>query len=321
MRPAKIVSVIVGIMLISLIALAFLVLPPMLKAEAKPISMAVEFNDHSAAAWIALDKGWFKEEGLNVTTLETFTTGLELATALTKGDVDVAWACLGPLVLTYARGVPIVIVAQAHLHGYAIVGRPGIESIDQLNGGVVACPGKGSPCYLVLMMTIDKYKLNVTIMKMKPSAMLNALMTGQIDAAAMPEHYATLAVRHGNCTVLVRSQDLWPDMPGSFLVVKKDLLEKDPEVIARLIRVTVKATNFIREHPQEAASIVANRLGISFEDALESMKWLDYCNEINITQIEKYIDLMVKYGALEKPINVSDFVDTTILSSALGGQA
>ncbi|RLF04817.1 MAG: hypothetical protein DRJ60_06565, partial [Thermoprotei archaeon] len=138
MRPAKIVSVIVGIMLISLIALAFLVLPPMLKAEAKPISMAVEFNDHSAAAWIALDKGWFKEEGLNVTTLETFTTGLELAAALTKGDVDVAWACLGPLLLAYARGVPIVVVAQAHLHGYAIVGRPGIESIDQLNGGVVA---------------------------------------------------------------------------------------------------------------------------------------------------------------------------------------
>jgi NitT/TauT family transport system substrate-binding protein len=72
--------------------------------------MAVEFNDHFAAAWIALDKGFFEEEGLNVTRLETFTTGLELSVALTKGDVDVAWACSGPLILARAQGVPIVVV-------------------------------------------------------------------------------------------------------------------------------------------------------------------------------------------------------------------
>jgi len=53
--------------------------------------MAVEFNDHSAAAWIARDRGWFEEEGLGVTRFETFTSGLELSAALARGDVDVAW--------------------------------------------------------------------------------------------------------------------------------------------------------------------------------------------------------------------------------------
>ena len=320
MRPVKFISIVLSVLLLSLLALGLLVISPMLKVEAKPISMAVEFNDHSAAAWIALDKGWFREVGLNVTTLETFMTGLELSAALTKGDVDVAWACLGPLILAYARGVPVVIVAQAHLQGYAIVGRPGLTDIHQLNGGVVACPGPGSPCYLVLRMAIERYGLNVTIVKMKPPAMLNALMTGQIDAAAIPEHYATLAVKRGNCTVLVRSQDLWPDMPGSFLVVKRDILKKDPDLVKKLIKATVKATEFIRQHPEEAAQIVANRLGISREEALESMRWLDYQNGIDLAQIEKYVNLMVKYGVLEKPINVTDFVDVTLLNEVLGGQ-
>ncbi len=320
MKPIKFISIMLCILLLSVVALGLLVIPPMLRVEAKPISMAVEFNDHSAAAWIALDKGWFREVGLNVTTLETFTSGLELSAALTKGDVDIAWACLGPLILAYARGVPVVIVAQAHLQGYAIVGRPGLTDIHQLNGGVVACPGPGSPCYLVLRMAIERYGLNVTIVKMKPPAMLNALITGQIDAAAIPEHYATLAVKRGNCTVLVRSQDLWPDMPGSFLVVKRDILKKDPDLVKKLIKATVKATEFIRQHPEEAAQIVANRLGMSYEEALESMRWLDYQNGIDLAQIEKYVNLMVKYGVLEKPVNVTDFVDVTLLNEVLGGQ-
>lgn len=318
MKPSKVVSIIVGVMLISLTALILLTSPPILKTEAKPISMAVEFNTHSAAAWVALDKGIFIEEGLNVTSLQTFITGVELAAALTRGDVEVAWACLGPLVSAYSIGLPIVVIAQAHLHGYALVARPGIEDINHLNGGVIAHPGVGSPTYLLLRMLIDERKLNVTLKSMKPPAIVNALMTGQVDAAALPEHYVTLAVRRGGCKVLLRGQDIWPDMPGSFLVIKRELLENDPEKVVKLVRATVKATEFIRNHFKESARIVADKLNISFEEALESMSWLDYLNEIDVAQVERYVDLMVKYGVIEKPIDVSQFINTTILSSVLG---
>jgi len=253
-----------------------------------------------------------------VTRLETFTTGLELSAALTRGDIDVAWACLGPLILARAQGVPIVVVAQAHLHGYAIVGRPGVRDIEQLSG-VVACCGIGSPSYLFLRMAIDNYGLNVTIRSMKPEAILNSLFTGQIDAAALPEHHVTLAVKRGNCTVLLRSQEVWPEMPGSFLVVKKELLERHPELVVKLVKVTTKATSFINEEPQEVAKIVAKSLGITFEEALESMRWLRYDNKIDVIQVKKYIEQMTKYGVMDRLIDVDDFVDTSVLSKVLGG--
>ncbi|MEM4576276.1 MAG: ABC transporter substrate-binding protein [Candidatus Nezhaarchaeales archaeon] len=318
MKPSRVVSVITGVMLISLLALVLFITLPTFKTKVESISMAVEFNTHSAAAWVALDKGIFMEEGLNVTSLQTFVTGVELAAALTKGDVEVAWACLGPLVSAYSIGVPIVVVAQAHLHGYALVVKSDIEDVHQLNGKVIAHPGVGSPNYLLIRMLMDEYKLNVTLKPMKPPAIVNALVTGQIDAAALPEHYATLAVRRGECKILLRSQDVWPEMPGSFLVVKKDFLEKDPEKAARLVKATVKATEFIRNHFEESARIVADKLDISFKEALDSMRWLDYRNEIDVNQVTRYIDLMVKYGVIEKPVNVSDFINTTILSSVLG---
>ncbi len=31
------------------------------------VGMAVEFNDHAACAYVAKEKGWYKEEGLNFT--------------------------------------------------------------------------------------------------------------------------------------------------------------------------------------------------------------------------------------------------------------
>ena len=312
-------GIVIGTALASFLAFFTLVLLPSLSAKTGQIGMAVEFNSHSVAAWVALDKGWFKEEGLNVTRLEAFITGPELSAALVRGDIDVAWACLGPLILARAQGVPIAVVAQAHLHGYAIVGRPGVRDIEQLNGGVVASPGIGSASYLFLRMAIDNYGLNVTIRHMKPEAILNSLFTGQIDAAAIPEHHVTLAVKRGNCTVLLRSQEVWPEMPGSFLVVKKELLERHPELVVKLVKVTTKATSFINEEPQEAVKIVAKSLGITFEEALESMRWSRYDSKIDVTQVKKYVEQMIKYGIIDRPIDVDDFVDTSILSKVLGG--
>ncbi len=284
----------------------------------KSISLAVEFNDHSAAAWVALDTGLFEANGINVTHLETFRTGLELAAALARGDVDVAWACLGPAVLARARGVPIKVVAGAHLHGYAIVARPGISNLSQLSGGVVAASGKGSPAYLLLAIVMEKYGLNVAVKKMVPQIAVNAVMTGQVDAAALPEHYATLAVMRGGCRVLVQSQDVWPDMPGSVLVVREDLLESDPELVRALVRATAQATELILEDPEEAARIVANRLGISEEEASESMGHLEYSVGLDLTEIEEYVNLMVRYGCIEDPVPVDELVDASILGEVLG---
>jgi len=51
------------------------------RQEEAPIGMAVEFNAHSACAYISQDKGWFEQEGLKLTSYESYATGMALASA------------------------------------------------------------------------------------------------------------------------------------------------------------------------------------------------------------------------------------------------
>src|SRR5665648_1150283 len=71
--------------------------------EETPIGMAVEFMDHAACAYISQDKGWFEEEGLNLTSYESYVTGMALASALARGDIQVAYMCLIPVSYTHLR--------------------------------------------------------------------------------------------------------------------------------------------------------------------------------------------------------------------------
>lgn len=276
------------------------------------VRFAVELNDHSSAFWVALDKGWFEEEGIHLD-YKVFSTGLELAAALTRGDVDVALACVGPLLLAKDRGVPLKLVAMMHNHGYAIVVNPDkVRDISDLNGKSVSAPGPGSPAWLLLMLVKDKYNLSMRIHRMPPFMATTALLTGKIDVASIPEHYATLAESMG-AKVLLRSQDIWPTMPGSGVGVTEDFLRNHRDLVVKIVKVLARAVDYIKEHPDEAAKIVAKHLASDVGIMKRSMSYLEYTIKVNVHEIQHYINYLVEYNILKKNMSALDFVDTSIL--------
>ena len=276
------------------------------------IVVGVELNDHSAAFWVALDKGYFDEVGLKIN-YKTFSTGLELAVALSRGEFDLTLACIGPVLVMYSRGVPVKLVAMTHLNGYALVSWRNISNIYELSNAKVSATGPGSPTWLLAMMVRDRYGLNFTFTKMPPYIAVNALLSHQIDAAFIPEHYATLAVKLGAHRVLT-SRHLWPNMPGSGVFATDKLLREHPEIVAKFLYAINKAVEFIKAHPHEAAVIVAKHLATSSDIMEESMKYLDYTLKINKTDLKEYSKLLLKYGAIDHEINLDDFIYTRILS-------
>src|SRR5665648_662033 len=129
-----------------------------------PIGMAVEFMDHAACAYISQDKGWFEEEGLNLTAYESYVTGMALASALARGDIQVAYMCLIPAINVYANArVPIKIITGTHKYGYGLVVNPDkIKSIKDLeNPGIrIGCVREGGAVDVLLHKTIDKHNLD-----------------------------------------------------------------------------------------------------------------------------------------------------------------
>ncbi len=301
-----------GIFLALLISLAF---PTAIgsKGECHSIGMAVEFNDHAACAYVAMERGWYEDEGVNFTAYDSYVTGMRLASAIARGDIQVAYMCLAPAVLAYSRGVPIKIVAGTHKYGYGLVVSPGIMSVSDLEGKTIGCVREGAPVDLLLHRLTEEYDLkNVRVRRMNPLEQVIALETGRIDGAFLPEHHATVAECKG-FHMLIESQNLWPDMPGSVLMVKTDLIEEDPETVRKMVRVTQKATNWINENPDDAARILARKLDTQLSVIRKSMQRLDYTTDIDARSVQEMIDYMAKLGYIQKGITAQDMLDTRFL--------
>ncbi|MCK5494101.1 MAG: ABC transporter substrate-binding protein, partial [Candidatus Omnitrophica bacterium] len=188
----------------------------------KSIRIAVEFTTHSACAHIASQKGWYKEEGLDVASYENYVTGMALAAALSRGDVDAAYICLIPAINARANAnVPIKIVAGVHKYGYGFIVNPDkIKTIDDLkkSGIRIGCARQGSPVDVLLHKMFEKYHLDKKqilekVRRMNPPKLLLALKMGQLDAVFVCEQFPGMAEELG-FKVLLTAEDLWPDMQG-----------------------------------------------------------------------------------------------------------
>jgi len=244
--------------------------------EEASIHMAVEFVDHAASAHIARNQGWFEAEGLNITAFDNYITGMALATALGRGDINAAYICLIPAITAYANaGVPIKIVAGTHKYGYGLLVNPDkIESVYDLENPDIriGCPREGSPPDALLHKMIDKYQLDEDkilskVQRMPPPKVLMALKMGQLDAGFLCEQFPTMGEELG-FKGLLTAQDLWPEMQGSVLIVTDNLIRDHPEIVRKLVKVTQRATQYIHEHPEDAAAIVAGELTVVGKEVL-----------------------------------------------------
>jgi len=315
-----------AILLIVLLLTAF-------PAQGRGLRMAVEFTDHAACAYIALQKGWFQQEGLDIEAYETYVTGMALAAALARGDTQVAYLCLVPALNLYANArVPVKIVAGTHRYGYGLVADPKkIKTPRDLGkpGLRIGCVREGGAVDVMLRRTMEVYGLTEEILKrvrrMPPPKQLLALRAGQLDAAFLPEHWISMAEEMG-FRVILRAQDVWPEMQGSVLVVKEELLQKNPQLVRTLVRVSQRATAWIGEHPEEAARIMARVLsvadgkttlggppGLTPRVISRSMARMQYTTAIDPQVVQGTIDYMVHLGYIRKSFRAREILDLRFL--------
>jgi len=304
------------------------------------IGMAVEFMDHAACAYISQDKGWFEEEGLNLASYESYVTGMALASALARGDIQVAYMCLIPAINVYANAkVPIKIVAGTHKYGYGlVVNSDKVKSIKDLEKSDIriGCVREGGAVDILLHKTIDKYNLNEqkilnNIQRMNPPKQVLAIKTGQLDAAFLPEQWATMTEDFG-FKMLLMSQEVWPEMQGSVLVIKEELIRDHAEVVEKLVKISGKANDWITQHPQEAAEIVARQLQeaggslfpveiadiatkteITPEVLLRSMNRLEYTTDIDPMVVQEAIEYVAQLGYIKSSFKAGDILDLSFI--------
>lgn len=272
---------------------------------------AVEQNTHAACFYLAKEKGWFEEEGMELTYFENHQTGWGVAAALARGDIKGAYLCLAPSLLIYNMGVPIKILTATHLHGYGIVVNPKIRHPDELSGKTIGCMREGLPPDLLFHRMKEKFSLKeITLQRMGPSKQLMALISGSVDGACLPEHYVSIAESKG-FPVLLKSQDIWPGMPGSLLALRSDwFISDDIEIFRRLYKITRRGTQALNDKRRrnENAEIMGKILEIPADVASRSMERLEYRIDLELGAVQKMIDYMSTLGYLKKGLRAEDLL-------------
>ena len=299
----KLVTISLGVLVLSLLVQG---LPE--GAEKKPIRLAYLQNDiHHLACWVALEKGFYSQEGLEVNVAGIFKAGPELMTAFSAGALDMAYVGEAPATTAVAnKTAKVVVLAQVNTEGSVLVVRkePRWQSLADMAGRTLAVPGHGTVQDLLLRKALLQAKLDpkqVTILVLKPPEMIGALRSGDIDGFIAWEPFPARALTLEAGKILTHSREIWKDHPCCVLVADTRFLEAQPEQARKMVKAHVRATEFIGQYPQEARQIAVKFTGMDEKTIALAMKHVHYTYAISVEGEKEFVEFLsrLKYIAVE----------------------
>ncbi|MEO4040641.1 ABC transporter substrate-binding protein [Hoeflea sp. CAU 1731] len=183
-------------------------------ADDKVVVGALRFTSHSAG-FIAYEKGYFKDEGLDVE-FKFFQAAQPIAVAVASGDADFGIAGLtGGLMNLAEKGSVKVVAGVLHekigVDGMMILASNnaydnGLNSVDKLKGHSVAMTQVGSTFHYMAARIAEKSGYSIDELKLVPlqkvGSMIAALKSGQVDSMIMVPHIAKPLVENGDAKML-----------------------------------------------------------------------------------------------------------------------
>ncbi len=238
-------------------ALAWRHWPP---APAEPLTLAVAASAFAGPLWVADRQGFLAAEGLRAT-LKPYPTGKLCLEAMLRGEAEVATVAETPIMFAGLAGTPLRVIANlASSTEHAVVARAdrGIRQPSDLRGRRIGVSLGTSAHYFIHAVLTDQglREADVELIDLPVGEQAAALAAGRVDAVATFPPYVTQCQRALGARARTFPAGIRYSGYGS-LVVAPDLLGRRPEVIARLLRATDRAIDWMRAHPEEAQAIVA----------------------------------------------------------------
>ena len=234
---------------------------------AEPLRLGLALQPTNALAMIALERGLFAAEGLDVV-VEQFPSGKRaLHEGLFTNRVEVAVTTEVPLVMAALDGRDVMAVgslfAADNINRVVARRDHGISHPGDLRGKRIATQ-RASAVHFFLHRFLAKHGLSeedVKLRFMRAEELPVALASGEIDAFSMREPYVTTAreLLGGRAEVFAA--------PGLYhqvevLVASAALVRDHPRRLPKLLRALVQAERFAARQPAEAIAITAAYLGV-----------------------------------------------------------
>ncbi len=219
------------------------------------VSIGITPAMSTAGLFVAYEKGYFKEQGINLTMKHIPRAGAQMIPFLATGQLLVGCGNLNAgLYNAIANDIPLKVVADKGTvtpeHGYLalIVRKAHIDSgrykdLKDLKGMTIALTARGVSQEIVMEKYLKKANLNlddVKFVKLSWADMNIGLANGSIDATIQVEPLVARAIEKRVAVRVMGDDKIYPNQQSAVIMYSPIFVEKQPEVAKAFMVAYVK---------------------------------------------------------------------------------
>lgn len=294
-----------------------------------------EYTPH----YTALEKGYYREEGLDVKILRGQGSG-DTVKRIAAGQGEVGIADISALIAARANtDVAVKAIALWYRrppHGVFVRGDSPIKTSKELEGKKLAIsPGNSHQILWPVFEKLSGLKPgSVTWVTMDAASMPPALIRSAVDAVPFfVVHEARIRKiakqQNADIRVLAAWADLGFDVASTSLVAREETIAKDPEGLKAFLRATLKGADYafrqkhfdegvgyvVKSHPEvdSEGAVGAAQVGARFVYASEVTSGKMAVGQFDPAQLEKTRDLYTQYLELKRKVGLEEIYTNDLL--------
>ncbi len=281
---------------------------------------------------VALAKGFFKEEGIDVTGLIASQGG---GTSVRNAMAGVPYgeANPGAIAVAIQQGADLKIVSDNVLtiaeFAWLVKKDSPIKTIADLKGKKIGYTNPRSTSEALDILLLKKAGLepkDAELIKVGGfGPMIPALELGQIDVAPVTE--PLWSQNKDKFRVLITGAEALPPLSNVVGVSTGEAIKTKGEFIRAVIRARRKAVKFMIEHPDESGDLIAKDFNITPEVARSAIRNMTQSmtegvpywgeGEFHTDGLKRIIEVQKSVGAITGEIDVTKMIDTQFLPDDL----
>jgi NitT/TauT family transport system substrate-binding protein len=273
---------------------------------------------------VAQQKGFFKEEGLNVTGITIINSPVAMA-ALVTGEIKFAFTGPSPIMSAITGGADVQIIGgNVNRVIYTLMGAKGIKSIQELKGKAVGSTAPGTSSDFMTRMTLRHFGLDPERdVKIIPaggsSTRAVGLEVGRISAAPFsPE--SRVRLEEQGFPVLADMAKVLGEFPFNIIAANRGFLDRMPNATTGFLKGLIKAYRLIKANKDEAFALGLKqklRGGDPRNERIALDLYADAFSEVKLSTkaIQAVIDAEVAAGRMA-PVTVAKVFDGRFIDQA-----
>lgn len=286
-----------------------------------------------APEYVALEKGFFKEEGLDVE-LQTIPGGDKTMTALLSGAIDVALVGSETSIYVYQQGSedPVVNFGQVtQTDGTFLMARNAEGELDWNNvkGSTFLGQRKGGMPQMAGEFALRKHGIDPRqdlnlIQNIDFANIASAYLSGTGDYVQLFEPQASIFEKEGKGRVVASFGEESGRLPYTVFMAKQSYIKKHGDTVQKFTNALQKAQNWVQQHsPEEIADAIAPYFKDTDKGIIASAvkRYKDqgtYAADPVVDEEEwnNLLDVMSQAGELKEKVPANAIVDNSFAEKA-----